>query len=180
MFSASISPTIFRECTLAWYAGFHPDSGSGHKSERVGLAHFQLRRPVVKFAELATGRASLPVFSTTSPSSTATATATDEGRFSAFEILKTQSRSYAWMGPDKAPETPGPIPVIRTISLFSQWQGSRILSGRDAASLRRLTKPLRGFIRRRLVRGACRPPSIPPVFAAFECVHACAWVGSAP
>ena len=176
MFSASILLVMFRDCTLAWGAGFHSDSRSSTKSGIVALAHFHVPRPVVKSAERATGWAWLPAFSATSPSSTAVG----EGRFSAFEILKIQSRSHAWMGPDKAPETPDPTPVIRTISLFSQWQDSRSLSDRDAASLRRLTNPLRGFIRRRLARGACRPPSIPPVAAAFECVHACARVGSAP
>ena len=176
MFSASISPAILRGCILAWDAGFHPDSRSGQKSGSVGLAHFQVHRPVVKSAELATGRASLHAFSVTSPSCPAAV----ECKFSADGILKTQFRSSAWMSPDKAPKTPDPTPVIHTISLFRRWQDSRILSGRDAASLRRLTNLLRNFIRRRLVRGACRPPSIPPVVAAFERVHACAWVGSAP
>ena len=91
-----------------------------------------------------------------------------------------QSCSPAWRCLDRIRETPGPTPVIHTISLLSQWQESCIFPGLDAASLRRLTKPLRVFPRRRLSRGACRPPSIPPAFAAFERVHACAWVGSAP
>lgn len=47
------------------------------------------------------------------------------------------------------------------------------------ASLRRQTQPLRGYIRRRLARGACRPPSTPPIATAFERVHAFAWVESA-
>ena len=91
-----------------------------------------------------------------------------------------QTCSPAWWCLDRARETPDTTPVNHTISLFSRWLDSCILSGRDAASLRRLTKPLRVFPRRRLSRGACRPPSIPPAFAAFERVHACAWVGSAP
>ena len=91
-----------------------------------------------------------------------------------------QSSSSARRCSNRTRETPDPTPVNHTISLLSQWQESCILSGRDAASLRRLTKPLRVFPRRRLSRGACRPPSIPLAFAAFERVHACAWVGSAP
>ena len=50
------------------------------------------------------------------------------------------------------------------------------LSTFRVASLRRQTQPLRGYIRRRLARGACRPPSIPP----FERVHAFAWERSVP
>lgn len=176
MFSASISPAILRDCILAWDARFHPDSRLGQKSGGSGLAHFQVRRPIVKSAERSTGWAWLSAFFATSPISTAV----DEGRFSAFGIPKTQSRSLAWIGPDKVPETPNPTPVIHAISLISQWQESSIFPALDAASLRRLTKPLRVFPRRRLSRGACRPPSIPPAFAAFERVHACAWVGSAP
>ena len=176
MFTASISPTLFWGCTLPWVAGFHPDSNSATTSGIFMAAQFRVCRPVVKSAELASGRASVPEFFATSPSSTAA----DEGRFPAFEILKTQSRSHARMGLDKAPETPDPTPVIHAISLISQWQESCIFPGLDAASLRRLTKPLRVFPRRRLSRGACRPPSIPPAFATFERVHACAWVGSAP
>ena len=176
MFSANISPAIFRDCTLAWGAGFQPDFKSGTKSGTVALAHSLVRRQNVKSAELATGWASRFAFAETSPS----CPAADEGRFSAFKKLKIQSRSPAWMGLDKARKTPDPTPVIDTISLLSRWLESRIFSGRGSASLRRLTKPLRVFPRRRLSRGACRPPSIPPAFAAFERVHACAWVGSAP
>ncbi|WP_426146597.1 hypothetical protein [Polaromonas sp. DSR2-3-2] len=95
-----------------------------------------------------------------------------------LEII--QSCSSAWRCPDRAWETPNLTPVNHTISLLSQRQESCIFPGLDAASLRRLTKPLRVFPRRRLSRGACRPPSIPPAFAAFERVHACARVGSAP
>ena len=91
-----------------------------------------------------------------------------------------QSSLPAWRCPDRTLETPDPTPVIHTILFLERWQDSRISSGRDAASLRRLTNLLRSFLKRRLARGACRPPSIPPVSAAFERVHACAWVGSAP
>ena len=54
------------------------------------------------------------------------------------------------------------------------------LSPFGRASLRRQTQPLRGYIRRRLARGACRPPSIPPNATAFERVHAFAWERSVP
>ena len=176
MFIASISPAIFRDCSLAWGAGFQPNSRSGTKSGTVALTHFLVRRQVVVSAELATGWASRFAFAETSP----LCPAADEGRFSAFEILKLQSLSTAWMCPDRARETPGPTRVIHTISLLRRWPDNRIFSFLDAASLRRLTKPLRVFPRRRLSRGACRPPSIPPAFAAFERVHARAGVGSAP
>ena len=131
MFSASISPAIFRDCTLAWGAGFQPDFKSGTKSGTVALAHSLVRRQVVKSAELATGWASRFAFAETSPSGPAA----DEGRFSAFAILKTQTRYRAWMSLDKTSETPDPTPVIRTISLVSQWQDSRIFSRMDAASV---------------------------------------------
>ena len=176
MFNANISLAIFRDCTLAWGAGFQPDFKSVTKSGTIALAHSFVRRQVVKSAELATGWASRFAFAETPPS----CPAADEGRFSPFVILKIQSRSPAWRCPDKSRETPDTTLVIHTISLLSRWLESRIFSGRGSASLRRLTNLLRSFIRRRLVRGACRPPSIPPVVAAFERVHACAWVGSAP
>ena len=176
MFSASISPAILRDCILAWDAGLHPDFRSGKKSGTVALAHSHVCRQVVSSEELAIGRASLSAFSVTSPSCPVAV----EGRVSAFEILKIQCLSTAWMCPDRARETPGPTRVIHTILLLSQWRESCIFPGLDAASLRRLTKPLRVFPRRRLSRGACRPPSIPPASAAFERVHARAGVGSAP
>ena len=176
MFSASISPAIFRDCTLTWVAGFHPDSNSVTKSGIVMVAQFQVRQPVVKSAERSIRWSSCIAFAGTFPSCPVAV----EGTFSADKILKNQFRFPAWMCLFTTPETPDPTPVIRTISLVSQWQDSRIFSRIYAASLRRLTKPLRGFFRRRLSRGACRPPSIPPVSAAFERVHACAWVGSVP
>lgn len=176
MFSASISPAIFRDCTPPWVAGFHPDSSSATKSGIVVVAQFQVRQPVVKSAERSTRWSSCIAFAGTSQSCPVAV----EGTFSADTILKTQSRSHAWMGLNKTPETPTPTPVIHAISLIRRCQDSRIFSGRGSASLRRLTKPLRVFIRRRLSRGACRPPSIPPASAAFERVHARAGVGSAP
>ena len=176
MFSASISSAIFRDCTLPWGDGFHPDGRTATKSGTTALTHFHMHRRVVKSAELATRWASCLAVAATSPS----CPTADEDTFPADEILKIQSGSNAWMCPERARETPNPNLGIYTISFPRRLQESRIFSGRGSASLRRLTNPLRGFIRRRLVRGACRPPSIPPVFAAFECVHACAWVGSAP
>lgn len=176
MFSASISPAIFRDSTLAWNAGFQPDFKSGTKSGPVALAHSLVPRQVVKSAELATGWASRFAFAETSPS----CPAADEGIFSADGILKTQSCSPAWMSPDKAGKTPDPTPAIHAISLFSRWLDSRIFLGRRSASLRRLTKPLRVFPRRRLSRGCVPPPFDPPASAAFERVHARAGMGSAP
>ncbi len=176
MFSASISPLIFRDCDLAWAAGFDPYSGLATKSATVGLAHFHVLQPVVKSVELVADWASLPAFAET----LLFFTVADENTFFADEILKTRFSLPASMCSEKSRETPDPTPVIHTILLLSRWLESRISSGGGSASLRRLTKPLRGFIRRRLARGACRPPSIPPVSATFEHVHAFAWVGSAP
>lgn len=176
MFSASISPQLLRDHTLAWGAGLYRDFEADTKSGTVGLARFQVRWPVPKSTELAADWASLSAFAETS----LFFTAVDESPFFAFEILKSLSLSSVWMGSNNAPEMPDPSPVIHTISFIQRWQDSRIFPGWDAASLRRLTKPLRGFPRRRLSRGACRPPSIPPASAAFERVHARAGLGSAP
>ena len=179
MYKAGVPLSIFCDFTLALTAMVHPEGSTATRSETVVLAHLHVRPQVVGSVSSAMQSAWCHGFAKTLPAylaaneNTVCADETDE-------TLNFHSRSPTWVGSDKALKTLNSSSVRPTILFSQQWQESCTFPNTDAASLRRLTKPLRGFIRRRLARGACRPPSIPPVSAASERVHACAWVGTAP
>jgi len=176
MFKACVFVSMFGGFTLALAARVRPDGITGTRSATIVLAHAHVRPQVAGSANCAMPSAGCHDFSRTLMAHQAL----DEGTVCRDDPYAFQRPSPGWVGSDKALQLPISGSATDTISSLQQRQGSCIFPDRHAASLRRLTKPLRVFPRRRLSRGACRPPSIPPAFAALERVHAPAGLGSAP
>ena len=176
MFKAGVLVSMFGGFTLALVAMVRPDGITATRSATIVLAHGLVRPQVAGSVNCAMPSAGCHGFSMTLMAYRSF----DESTVCADDPYFFQLPSPGWMDSDKAVQLPFCGSATDTISSIQQRQESCIFPDRHAASLRRLTKPLRVFPRRRLSRGACRPPSIPPAFAAFERVHACAWVGSAP
>ncbi len=176
MFKAGVSLSMFGSFTLALAAMVRPDGSIPTRSETIMLAHLHVRPQVAGSVNCA-----MPSVRCNGFSRILTAyRALDKSTICADESVVFQLQSPGWVDSEKALKLPISGSVTDTISYSQQWQESCIFKNLDATSLRRLTKPLRVFPRRRLSRGACRPPSIPLAFAAFERVHARAGVGSAP
>lgn len=176
MFKACVFVSMFGGFSLAPAAMVCPDGSNPTRSKTIVLAHAHVRPQVAGSANCAMPSAGCHDFSRTLMAHQAL----DEGTVCRDDPYAFQLPSPGWMDSEKALQLPISGSVTHTISSLQQRQESCIFPDRHAASLRRLTKPLRVFPRRRLSRGACRPPSIPPAFAAFERVHARAWLGSAP
>jgi len=176
MFKACVFVSMFGGFSLAPAAMVCPDGSNPTRSKTVVLAHALVRPQVAGSVNCAMSSAGCQGFSRT----LIAYRAFDKSTVCADDPYVFQRPSPGWVGSGETLEIPNSGPVTHTISSLQRWQESCIFPDRHAASLRRLTKPLRVFPRRRLSRGACRPPSIPPAFAAFERVHARAWLGSAP
>ena len=172
MFSTSFTLSVHWDCPQGGTSRYCADARSLELSRTAGLTTFNVRWKAAKFPERSIWwTLFFAVAETGMPSSAAI-----ENAFLAAEIKQILSHPSCRAGLQKPRTTPNPTHSNQTISLSKRWQERCIVSDKDAASLRRQTQPLRGYIRRRLARGACRPPSIPP----FERVHAFAWERSVP
>lgn len=172
MFSAFFTSPMYWVCTRVVPSTFSADASPVEVSKNASSATFNVRWKDPKFAETSIWCPSFfAVVAKGVPSSAVVEIAFLAGE---RELIKSQ---LSWRAGLQEPRiTPNLAQPIPTISSSKRGRERRIVSDREQASLRRLTKPLRGYIRRRLARGSCRPPSIPPV----ERVHAFACERAAP
>ena len=172
MFSASFTSPMYWVRPRVVPSRFCADARSVEISKTAGLATLNVRWKAFKLSERLTWWPSLfAVDKTWGASSAGIEIAFFAGE---RELIKFQSSWRAGLQEHRT--SPNSAQLSPTISSSKRGRERRIVSDREQASLRRLTKPLRGYIRRRLARGSCRPPSIPPV----ERVHAFACERAAP
>ena len=172
MFSASFTSPMYWVRPRVVPSRFCADARSVEISKTAGLATFNARWKTVKVPERSIWWPSFFAFDETWMSSSAGI----ENIFLAAGIEQITSQSSCRAGLQEPRTKPNLAQRNRTIASSKPGRERCIVSAKEQASLRRLTKPLRGYIRRRLARGACRPHSIPPV----ERVHAVACEQSAP
>ncbi len=172
MFSAFFTSPMYWVCTRVVPSTFCADASPVGVSQNAGSATFNVRWKAVKFPERPIWWTLFFAVEETWVSSSAGI----ENAFLAGEIVQKMSQLSCRRHLQTPRTKPKQAQPNQTISSSKQWRERCIVSYKKQASLRRLTKPLRGYIRRRLARGACRPHSIPPV----ERVHAVACEQSAP